>query len=175
MDILISSNLERLLYLIAGTEKTKKYMDDLARYGKYTLLCEDFAKIKESFVGYFADEQKTRETIKEVYENKNYLIDTHTSVAVSAASEYKRTYEAERKILIASTASPYKFARDVYLSLVSDKAQRPTDVEALSELSILTGTEIPSPLAKTLTKKALHDDIIDREGMDNAVMDFAKA
>jgi len=173
MDILISSNLERLLYLISGPEKTRKYMEMLSKNGKYTVDATDFKKIKESFLGFYADEDDTKKTIKAVYENKNYLIDTHTSVAVHAAIEYKSIYEAERKILIASTASPYKFAKDVYSSLADDGISV-SDTEALMALSDLTGTEIPSPLADVLTKKTLHGDIIDREDMDNAVLDFAK-
>lgn len=174
MDILISSNLERLLYLISGPEKTRKYMEMLSEVGKYTVDAADFQKIKENFLGFYTNEDDTKKTIKTVYETKNYLIDTHTSVAVHAAVEYKSNYEAERKILIASTASPYKFAKNVYFSLTSGDITV-SDIEALTALSDLTGTEIPSPLAKILTKKTLHGDIIDREDMDNAVLDFAKA
>lgn len=171
MDILISSNLERLLYTVAGQEKTAEYMEQLARDGEYTVCEEVFAKIKESFIGMYTDEADTRKTIKEIYENKNYLIDTHTAVAVSAAERYESIYKAERKVLVVSTASPYKFAKDVFMSLKDDSVDF-HDTEAPSMLSALTGTEIPAPLASVLTKKILHPDIIGREDMDNAVVDF---
>ena len=171
MDILISSNLERLLYTVAGQEKTAEYMERLARDGEYTVCEEVFDKIKESFIGMYTDEAGTRKTIKEIYENKNYLIDTHTSVATCAALKYMDTYKAERKVLVVSTASPYKFAKDVFMSLKDDSVDF-HDTEAPSMLSALTGTEIPAPLASVLTKKILHPDIIGREDMDNAVVDF---
>ena len=170
MDILISSNLERLLYLAAGCEATKGYMDELNSASKYTVKSEVFDKIKQSFIGIYADENETRKTIKETYEKQNYLIDTHTSVAVSAAKKYMDTYKAERKILVVSTASPYKFAKDV-LSSVKDGITA-TDVEALGILSDVTGTEIPSPLASVLAKPILHPDIIEKEDMDKAVAEF---
>ncbi len=173
MDILISSNLERLLYIMLGQEKTRGYMQSLATDGKYELSCEDFAKIKAHFVGFSADEDMTRATIKDLYDNKNCLIDTHTAVAVNAAQQYARVNKTERKILIASTASPYKFARDVYTSIAGYE-NAPDDLEALERLAALTGTQIPSPLACLLDKTSRHNDIIETDGMDKAVADFAK-
>ena len=174
MDILISSNLERLLYLVAGQEKTRIYMQKLASEGKYTVDREDFAKISESFIGYYTDEKATCDTIKSVYENENCLIDTHTSVAVNAAQKYNDAYGAERKILVVSTASPYKFAKDVYKSLTGN-APFCDDTEALNALSLLTGVECPGPLASVTSKDLLHSDIIGKEDMNNAVADFVKA
>ena len=171
MDILISSNLERLLYTVAGQEKTAEYMESLKSAGEYTVSEEIFAKIRESFIGMYTDEANTRKTIRDVYENKNYLIDTHTAVASSVASRYISIYKAERKVLVVSTASPYKFAKDVFMSLKDGNADFP-DTEAPAKLSALTETEIPAPLASVLTKKILHPDIIGREDMDNAVLDF---
>lgn len=171
MDILISSNLERLLYLVAGQEKTAEYMQLLAKDGEYTVAPDIFAKIKESFVGIYTDEAETKNTINKTFKNKNYLIDTHTAVAMSAAERYISTYKAERKILVVSTASPYKFAKDVFMSINGNSCTL-HDTEAPKKLSDLTGTEIPAPLASILTKKILHPDIIEREDMDNAVLDF---
>ncbi len=171
MDILISSNLERLLYLVAGQKKTAEYMERLAKDGEYTVDSDIFKKITESFVGIYTDEAETKNTIKKTFENKNYLIDTHTAVAMSAAERYMSTYKAERKILVVSTASPYKFAKDVFMSINVSSCDLP-DTEAPEKLSDLTGTEIPAPLSSILTKKILHPDIIEREDMDNAVLDF---
>ena len=130
-----------------------------------------FERIKESFIGIYTDEAETKNTIKRIYENKNYLIDTHTAVAMSAAMRYISTYKAERKVLVVSTASPYKFAKDVFMSL-EGKVFDFHDTEAPKMLSDLTGTEIPTPLSSVLAKKILHPDIIGREDMDNAVLDF---
>ena len=174
MDILISSNLERLLYLIAGPERTAGYMDELAKTGRYTVDKDVFDKIGESFIGYYADESNTRDTIRETLNNENYLIDTHTAVAVYAANRYAESYEAERKILAVSTASAYKFAKDVYLALrENDVAVE--DTEALEALSSLTKTEIPAPLSAVLKKPILHADVIDSADMDLSVSDFVKA
>ena len=84
MDILISSNLERLLYVLLGSEKTAEYMKKLASEGKYSLTADEFKKVKSSFVGYYTDEDVCSETIKDIFENENRLIDTHTAVAVSS-------------------------------------------------------------------------------------------
>ncbi len=174
MDILISSNLERLLYITLGQDKTREYMKQLSECGKYTLDADDFAKIREHFVGFSSDECETRAMIKKLYGEKNCLIDTHTAVAVVAQEKYALTEKAERKILIASTASPYKFARDVYTSIAGDE-NAPDDIESLEKLASLTKTQIPSPLASLLTKTARHTDIIEVGGMDKAVADFAEA
>ena len=171
MDILISSNLERLLYLTAGQKKTREYMEKLSSDGEYTVEPEIFKQISESFIGFYTDEKETKTTIKSIFENKNYLIDTHTAVAMSAAEKYLSTYKAERKVLVVSTASPYKFAKDVFTS-IDGKSHDLSDTEAPQRLSNLTGTEIPTPLSSVLTKKILHPDIIDRENMDNTVLDF---
>ena len=169
MDILISSNLERLLYITLGTEKTRAYMEKLNGEGEYTLCKEDFEKISHDFIGISADEEKTKATIKNIYESKNCLIDTHTAVAVYATEQYLNTNKAERKVLTVSTASAYKFARDVYLSLT----EKPIgDLEALTALCQLTGTEIPAPLAALTSKEVIHTETIKKEDMERAVTDF---
>ncbi len=173
MDILISSNLERLLYVTLGTEKTAKYMNELAVSGKYALSNEDFAKISEDFVGYSTDEAETARTIKSVYENKNCLIDPHTAVALSATERYMNANKAERKILTVSTASPYKFAADVYYSLTSVRPNE--ELSALSMLESLTGVPIPAPLRELKGKEAKHTSVIERTDIKNAVSEFAKS
>ena len=173
MDILISSNLERLLYVTIGCEKTAEYMKKLSEDGCYSLTKDELALIQKSFVGYYTSEEETKETIKFVYENKNCLIDTHTAVAVHAAKCYANDSKAERKILAVSTASPYKFARDVYTS-VSGK-EPASDLSALSELSDLTGVEIPAPLSNLADKAIIHDKVIDKSEMVDATLDFARA
>ena len=172
MDILISSNLERLLYVTLGSEKTKGYMQELATEGRYVLSSDDFAKIKADFLGYSATEEDTVKTIKDTYENKNCLIDPHTAVAMYATEQYMKENEAERRILTVSTASAYKFAADVYASLTGKKPE--DELEALGMLEELTGEPIPAPLKDLGNKEAIHTSVIERTDMQNAVSDFAK-
>lgn len=171
MDILISSNLERLLYLVCGAEKTAYYMKMLAESGSYKLSKDDFDKISRTFVGYFTTEEQTKETIRSIYKNENYLIDTHTAVAVHAAMQYKSIYKAERKMLTVSTASPYKFARDVLNALDSSKSI--DGFEALEVLSNATATKIPTPLSELDRKNIRFQSIIDKDEMAGSVLEFA--
>ena len=170
MDILISSNLERLLYLSFGSERCAECMSKLVANGRYELSDDELKVIRESFVGYYADEADCRETVKRVYEKENRLIDTHTAVAVSSAERYMNDNKAKNKMLVVSTASPYKFAGDVLLSITGSKPE--DDLNAPSVLNALTGVEIPSPLKRILDKSPIHSDVIDKENMPDAVLDF---
>jgi len=168
MDILISSNLERFIYTLFGTKVTAEYMYQLNTVGKYSLSEKELSAVREEFLGYCTDEETTRKTIKSVYEKTNCPIDTHTAVAVNAAYSYISDYGAERKILVASTASPFKFARDVYRSITDKDASG--DLEALGELSRLTGAEIPAPLSAILDLPVLHNDVIGKDEMARSVI-----
>ena len=170
MDILISSNLERLLYFTVGSEKTAAYMDSLKKTGAYTVDAEALAAIQENFCGYFADEKATAETIRRTYREHGYLADTHTAVAISAAEQYVAESGDNRPMVIASTASPYKFANNVYRA-VADK-EPSSDLEALHELSAYTNTEIPYPLAGLETRTVRFEEVIDRDGMKDAILSF---
>ena len=170
MDILISSNLERLLYFTVGSEKTAAYMDSLKKTGAYTVDAEALAAIQENFCGYFADEKATAETIRRTYREHGYLADTHTAVAISAAEQYVAESGDNRPMVIASTASPYKFANNVYRA-VADK-EPSSDLEALHELSAYTNTEIPYPLAGLETRTVRFEEVIDRDSMKDAILSF---
>ena len=173
MDILISSNLERLLYIILGAEKTAEYMKALSDTGRYELSAEELQKINETFVGYYASEENTLSTVKETFENKNCLIDTHTAVAVYAKNRYCEEYKAERKILVVSTASAYKFAYDVFSAIAGHK---PADeLSALKELSNFTKTNIPYPLKDIAERKIIHTSEINKSDMENATLNFARS
>ena len=172
MDILISSNLERLLYLVCGSEKTAFYMNELAKNGKYSLTEDEFAKIKENFVGYFTDEEQTKKTIKETFDKRNYLIDTHTSVGYNAAKQYISDNGAQRKIILASTASPFKFACDVYEALNGEKAS--DELLALDMLSAQTGWEIPAPIKNIGNRLVRFSAVCEAADMKKTVMEFAK-
>jgi len=171
MDILISSNLERLLYTVIGAKKTAEYMKSLVECGRYQLEAEDLARIAEHFVGYYTDETDTALAIKDAYENKKRLIDTHTAVAYNAAKCYMSDYKAERRMLVVSTASAYKFARDVYSALTGKEAS--SDLEAPYELEAYTGVAMPSPISALRGKPVLHDGTINASEMEAATLDFA--
>ena len=170
MDILISSNLERLLYFTAGDKKTAEYMESLKVRGAYTVDTETMAKISESFIGYFADEETTAATIKDYYENHNYLSDTHTAVALSSAEQYIKESGDETPIVVASTASPYKFAIDVYRSLTGSFDGN--DLDALEALSRLTNTEITYPLRDLDKRDVRFTKIIDYKNMTDEVYSY---
>ena len=171
MDILISSNLERLLYVTLGCEKTAEYMKKLSSEGRYKLSSDELSLINKHFVGYYTTEEETKSTIAEAFKKKNCLIDTHTAVAVHAAECYASDYKAERKILAVSTASPYKFAGDVFSSISGKEPQN--DLSALDELFELSGVEIPSPLCGLKNKEIRHDGVIDKNEMECATLKFA--
>ncbi len=167
MDILISSNLERLLYLKLGTERCRALMEELNKNGRYALRAEEIALIREDFIGFYADEDETKRTIKDTFENKNCLIDTHTAVAFSATRAYKCAEKADTLTVTVSTASPYKFASDVYDALYGEK---PSDLDAPALLSERTGVKIPAPLLGLREKQILHDAVIDSSEMENEVL-----
>ena len=172
MDILISSNLERLLYFTAGSEKTAEYMASLKETGAYKISAELLAKINETFVGYYASEQETAATIKATFEKDGYLADTHTSVALCCADKYINESNDKTPMVVASTASPYKFAADVLKSLSGEKPS--DDLEALELLSKLTGTEITAPLRGLAERKINFNGVINADEMLDEVYKFAK-
>ena len=172
MDILISSNLERLLCFTAGEERTAAYMESLKQDGAYTVDAEVLAAINDNFSGYFADEAATAETIKTYFEKYGYLADTHTAVALSAAEPYIATLNEVRPTVVDSTASPYKFAADVYESL--GKTQPADPLAALDELATATATEIPYPLRGLGQREVRFTQVIDAADMPSAVLDWCK-
>lgn len=172
MDILISSNLERLLFLTLGDDRCRHYMNSLSSTGSYRLSPDELALIQRDFVGYYADDDETSDTIKATYKEKNCLIDTHTAVAVNAMKCFVRDNKAERKILAVSTASPYKFAKDVYHSLTGLNSVG--EYEALAALTTLTGVSIPYPLRGLGDKTIKHTRVIDKSDMEAATLDFAR-
>lgn len=151
MDILISSNLERLLYFTAGSDATAAYMKSLNETGAYTIDPAVKAAIDADFCGYFADEAATAKVIRETWDNAHYLCDTHTAVGLSCAKQYIAETGDNRPLVLASTASPYKFAADVLASLGGDV---PADqLDALDALTAKTGVAIPYPLKGLAERK----------------------
>ena len=172
MDILISSNLERLLCFTAGKEETTKYMDSLASTGAYTVSAEVKAKIDECFKGYYADEKETAETINTYYNKYGYLSDTHTAVALCSAEKYISETGDNTPMVVASTASPYKFAADVCASLGMEKPA--DDMDALDMLSAFSKTEISYPLRGLADRAVRFSRVIDANEMLDVVKEYVK-
>lgn len=156
MDILISSNLERFLYELSENDEKliNRFMVDLKETGKYEIT-EDMKVKLENFYGGYVDDEKTCETIKDVYDNSNYLIDTHTAVAYAVYRKYKEDTGDETKTVIASTASPYKFTRSV-MEAIDKKIDGYDDFALIKEMSNLTGVNIPDGIKGLESKEILH-------------------
>lgn len=161
MDILISSNLERLLGTVGGAELTARLMRSLGETGSYTVPDSVMDRVRAVFSGYFLTEEETAGTIRTVFRENGALIDPHTAVGWGAAEKYRAATGDDTPLILASTASPYKFAADVCRALdlplpdVEDPAAR------MHLLSAETGTEIPSPLSRTLSLPVRFTGVID--------------
>jgi threonine synthase len=170
MDILVSSNLERLLYCMSGCNdaETKGYMDLLKSEGVYTVSTKIKEKLQSMFWGGYADEDATKRTIHDLFEQQGYLCDTHTAVAVSVCDAYIRESGDPTPVVIASTASPYKFSKAVLSAL--DKGKMPeSEFDMVEQLHEITGAEVPAPLASLKGKKARFGDVTDKEDMQSVV------
>ena len=153
-----------------GTEETARCMKLLSETGRYEVSSEVMEKIKENFVGYFADEDETATTLRKTYNDFGYLADTHTSVALNCAEKYINATNDTTPMVVVSTASPYKFAADVYKSIT--KTQASDGTAALDELSSLTNTEISYPLKNLDTRKVNFYTVIETQDMLEAVYKF---
>ncbi|MCY6485325.1 threonine synthase [Clostridium aestuarii] len=162
MDILISSNLERLLYLLSGQDsnKVKELMNKLNTEGRYEV-DKDMKEAAKNFYGNFADQQQTKEAIKKVYDDYSYLMDTHTAVAYSVYDRYKQKSEDLTKTVIASTASPYKFAYSVMNSL-DDKYSNYSDFRLCMEMSKILSENEPTAIKDIENRDVLHKTICDK-------------
>ena len=170
MDILISSNLERLLFVKFGARRCKALMEQLNATGRYALTHEELSSLREDFVGYSADEDKTAEAIKYAWD-AGYLADPHTAVGYAAIRADRNARGRAQKILLASTASPYKFAANVFRSLTGKEPQN--DLSALRELSALTSTPIPVPLQGIGERTVRFTGSVAPEEMPARVLEFA--
>lgn len=146
MDILISSNLERLLFMMSGNndQLVSHLMKELNEKGSYTLPEELTKKIQAEFKGYWTDENTCRETIKELFENEYILIDPHTAVALAAMRAYQKETNDPTPSIVLSTASPYKFSHDVYQCITGKDIK--DDFEAMADLHDLSNVEVPKGL-----------------------------
>ena len=168
MDILISSNLERLIYRTAGNSATEnaKLMKSLKDTGKYEITSQMKEQLGD-FYGNYATEAEDAATIKKIYDNDNYIVDTHTSVAATVYEKYKKETGDETKTVIASTASPYKFTRSV-MDAIDSKYASMTDFELVDELCRISGVKIPKAIEDIRTAPVLHDTVCEvNEMCDN--------
>ena len=175
MDILISSNLERLLYQLCGRDDAviRDWFGKLASEGKYTVSDSVKEKLQADFWGGFCDDEQTAATIRKTFEDYGYLCDTHTAVAVKVYQDYTAETGDKSKCIIASTASPYKF-NDAVLTAISDE-EIPTDpFEQAEMLSRISGTTPPASLMELKTKKVRFTDSVEKEQMVEKVKEMLK-
>ncbi len=172
MDILISSNLERLLYTLFGADRCRYLMSELHDKGEYALTTDELDAINQHFIGYCATDDEVSECIKHTYKEKECLIDTHTAVALVATEKYMHEYKAKEMMLVASTASPYKFAHEVLHSILGITEDA---ISAPQKLEELTGIKMPAPIADLQSKEIIHKDIIDKDDMWLSTINFVKS
>lgn len=163
MDILISSNLERLLYIMTGKNDTliNEWFGKLSAEGKYEVSDDVKAKLSEEFCAGFCDDEQTKATIHEIYEKYSYTCDTHTAVAVKVYEDYKKSTGDATKTIIASTASPYKFSAAV-LEAIEGKTSDISEYEKVDRIAELSDIPVPSALADLKNKPERFNDVIDK-------------
>ena len=172
MDILISSNLERLIYTIAGQDakKNSELMTQLKEKGTYEITSEMKERLAD-FAGGFATEEETKETIRTTYEKTGYVMDTHTAVAAYVCARYRKDSGDDKKCLVASTASPYKFIHSV-MSAIDEKYADADEFDLVDELSRISGTEIPKAIEEIRNADIRHTTECDACDMKAAVKDI---
>ncbi len=174
MDILISSNLERLIYRIAGNDaaKNKELMTALTSDGAYAIT-EEMKEQLADFYGNYTSEAETAKVICDLYDKTGYVIDTHTAVAAGVYKKYKEeTKDTETKTVIASTASPFKFTRSVMDAIDKEKYDSMTDFELVDELSRIGHVAVPKAIEEIRTAKVLHDTVCEVAEMPEVVKKF---
>ncbi|MCR4798407.1 MAG: threonine synthase [Lachnospiraceae bacterium] len=172
MDILISSNLERLIYRIAGEddEKNAAFMKALSESGVYEITPEMKDKLSD-FYGNFADEAETGAEIRRVYEDTGYVLDTHTAVASAVYKKYREETGDDKACVIASTASPFKFTRAVMKAIGKDDAAK-SDLDLTEDLSTIANVPIPKAITEIKTAPVRHTTICEVDAMPDAVRSF---
>ena len=172
MDILISSNLERLIYRVAGddSEKNKELMRDLTEKGSYQITPEMEEGLKE-FYGNYATEEETADTIRRFFEENQYVLDTHTAVAADVYKKYMEETKDSRPAVIASTASPYKFTRSV-MTAIDKKYEDMEDFALADELERISGVKIPKAIEEIRTAPVRHNTVAEAADMPKVVKEI---
>lgn len=171
MDILISSNLERLLYIMCGENdaQIREWFGSLAKEGRYEVTPEIKAKLAEEFAAGYCDDNETKATIKKIYDKYSYTLDTHSAVAVKVYEDYRQSTGDTTKTVIASTASPYKFSASV-LEAIEGKPSSLDEFDMVDRLKELSGYDIPASLAELKTKERRFKDVITKEQQKDYVL-----
>ena len=169
MDILVSSNLERLLYLSCGRDaaKTKAMMEQLSTNGKYEITA-DMKEFMKDFCAGYADMEENAKEIRKVFDDTGYLIDTHTGVAAAVYEQYKAKTGDTTKTVIASTASPYKFSRSV-MEAVLGKKEDADEFALIDEMERIAGVKFPQAIEEIRDAKILHNRQCKPEEMEETV------
>lgn len=176
MDILVSSNLERLIYELCGCDDKVNgdLQAKLSSKGVYTVSDDVLAKLKNDFAAGWCDDKETLKTIKKYYDEFGYLCDTHTAVALNVYDKYVAETKDDKVTVIASTASPYKFVPAVLSALGNESNIPSDDFEQARYLSSLTGTVPPKSLVELEKATVRFDTTIDKQDMTTAILDFLK-
>lgn len=171
MDILISSNLERLLYHMSGEDSNtvNELMSALSKDGKYRVSPQLIEKIQEEFSAGYCDEKCVDETIKHNFDDYKYLCDTHTAVAVDVYENYVKETGDDIPTVIDSTASPYKFSKSVLTALLGCKTPSLSEFDMVDELNKVSDFDVPKPLKALKDKKVRFTDVCDKENMSEMV------
>ena len=171
MDILISSNLERLLYHIGGEDDclVRELMSSLAQKGEYTVSDKLISDIQSIFDAGYTAEEDVDATIKEHFEKYHYLCDTHTAVAVNVYDEYVKATGDDIPTVIDSTASPYKFSKSVLSAVLGGNTPQLDEFDMVSELNKVTGADVPKPLASLKEKQIRFNNVCNKEDMSEMV------
>lgn len=171
MDILISSNLERLLYHMSGEDSNtvNELMSALSKDGKYMVSPQLIEKIQEEFSAGYCDEKCVDETIKHNFDDYKYLCDTHTAVAVDVYENYVKETGDDIPTVIDSTASPYKFSKSVLTALLGGKTPSLSEFDMVDELNKVSDFDVPKPLKALKDKKVRFTDVCDKENMSEMV------
>lgn len=166
MDILVSSNLERLLALALGEDTTRSKMQALADQRSYTISPEALSQLQSLFHAGWMDEDEVLQAVRQCYEATGYLLDTHTAVGYGVAEAYRRDTGDATPCILLSTASPYKFARDVYGAI---SGQSVADRDAIDALHELTSVDVPTPLQDIFERPVRFRDVIDRADIVSSI------
>ncbi|MBF7097051.1 threonine synthase [Alkalibacter mobilis] len=174
MDILISSNFERLLYHVSGSDNdfVKNSMESLISDGKYSVPSKMKENIDKEFYGGFCSETETENSIKEIYEKFGYVMDTHTAVGYKVYKDYVENAKDNTPNIILSTASPYKFTKSVYESIFGESDL--DDYELIAELSKKAGIPLPNDLIEMCKSKDVHDTFCEKEDMKDLLRGLLK-
>ena len=174
MDILVSSNLERLLFHFSGENdaEVREYMDALGKTGRYQVSDAIKTKLAEAFWGGFCTEEATEDTIGRYWKEYRYLIDTHTAVAAEVLAQYRAASGDEAPAVFVSTASPYKFCGAVLTAM--GETPEGDGVELLEQLHRASGVPVPRRLAALKGKSRRFDKTVEKQAMEQAVLEFLR-